>query len=160
MEGWELEVEYQLSDKRGEYNSAKFETFCEEYRTIMQRTVSCTPQQNKVAERMNQTLSERFRNFIQAYEKCFGKRQSAQLHNTICTYIFDIVLRFYVIPCRRILGDFLEGVLWNTLIGVFCQAAHEYKNVKKIFSAQMITCILLKIIAISNPWFVNFDRKI
>lgn len=107
----DVKIKKLRSDKRGEYNSAKFETFCEEYRTIMQRTVSCTPQQNKVAERMNQTLSERFRNFIQAYEKCFGKRQSAQLHNTICTYIFDIVLRFYVIPYRRILGDFLEGVL-------------------------------------------------
>ena len=66
---WKQEVENQVdvkikklrSDNGGEYDSVEFKLFLEENGIIMQRTVPGTPQQNGIAERMNQTLCERAR---------------------------------------------------------------------------------------------------
>ena len=49
-------IKYFRSDRGGEFMSAKFSTFLEEQGITRETSAPCTPQQNGVAERMNQTL--------------------------------------------------------------------------------------------------------
>jgi len=66
---WKAEVETETglklkclkSDNGGEYDSAEFKAFCADHGIKQIRTVPNRPQQNGVAERMNQTLNERAR---------------------------------------------------------------------------------------------------
>lgn len=59
-------------------NSSSF--VCEENGIKRLRTVAGTPQQNGVAERMNQTLCQRARReFTLVCQRSFGQRQSALL---------------------------------------------------------------------------------
>lgn len=50
------------SDNEGEYDSKEFKNFCKGNRIRMEKTILDIPQQNGIAERMNQTLNERARN--------------------------------------------------------------------------------------------------
>ena len=49
------------TDNDGEYTNEDFLAFCKQERIQRQFTVAYTPQQNRVAERMNRTLTERIR---------------------------------------------------------------------------------------------------
>ncbi|KAH9768487.1 Integrase catalytic domain-containing protein [Citrus sinensis] len=49
------------TDNSGEYTDGEFLTFCKQEGIQRQFTVAYTPQQNRVAERMNRTLTERIR---------------------------------------------------------------------------------------------------
>ena len=54
-------LKYLLSDNGGEYCNKEFDSYCEEMRIRRIKTVPRTPQQNRVAERMNRTILERAR---------------------------------------------------------------------------------------------------
>ena len=66
---WKAEVENETgmrlkclrSDNGGEYDSQEFKDYCAENGIKMIKTISGTPQQNGIAERMNRTLNERAR---------------------------------------------------------------------------------------------------
>ena len=52
------------SDQGGEYTSGAFRRYCTEYGIQQQFTVTDTPQQNGIAERINRTLVECARNML------------------------------------------------------------------------------------------------
>ncbi|KAJ9542464.1 hypothetical protein OSB04_028970 [Centaurea solstitialis] len=52
------------TNRRGEFNSHEFNTFCENTDISMQLTAPCTPQQNNVAECRNRTLMEMTRSIM------------------------------------------------------------------------------------------------
>ena len=56
-----LKIKRLRTNNGGEYEDTKFKKFCYEQGIRMERTVPRTPQHNGVAERMNQTLTERAR---------------------------------------------------------------------------------------------------
>ena len=56
-----LKIKRLRSDNGGEYRDNRFREFCANNGIKMEKTVSMTPQQNGVAERMNRTLNERAR---------------------------------------------------------------------------------------------------
>ena len=49
------------TDNGGEYTDGEFLTFCKQEGIQRQFTVAYTPQQNRVAKRMNMTLTEKIR---------------------------------------------------------------------------------------------------
>lgn len=57
-----LKVKKLRSDNGGVYEDVRFKKLCYEHGIKMKRSVPGTPQHNGVAERMNQTLTERARN--------------------------------------------------------------------------------------------------
>ena len=54
-------LKYLRSDNGGEYCSHEFEDYCSTNGIHRQKTIPRTPQENGVAERMNQTIMERAR---------------------------------------------------------------------------------------------------
>ena len=54
-----MKVKYLRSDNGGEYIDAGFSEYCAAQGIRIEKTISGTPQQNSVAERMNRTLNER-----------------------------------------------------------------------------------------------------
>ena len=56
-----LKVKCLRSDNRGEYIDGGFSEYCATQGIRMEKTISGTPQQNGVTERMNRTLNERAR---------------------------------------------------------------------------------------------------
>ena len=56
-----LKVKCLRSDNEGEYIDGGFSEYCATHGIKMEKTISRTPQQNGVAERMNRTLNERAR---------------------------------------------------------------------------------------------------
>ena len=56
-----LKVKCLRSDNGGEYIDGGFSEYCAAQGIRMEKTISGTPQQNGVAERMNRTLNERTR---------------------------------------------------------------------------------------------------
>jgi transposase InsO family protein len=58
------------SDGGGEYSSKEYANFCKSQGVIMQTTSRCTPQQNGVVERKNQTIMNMARILLK--EKCMS----------------------------------------------------------------------------------------
>eukprot|EP00253_Pinus_taeda_P006902 PITA_06902 len=52
------------TDNGGEFTSVEFEKYCKDEGIVRHKTIVYTPQQNGVAEHMNQTLKERARSMI------------------------------------------------------------------------------------------------
>jgi hypothetical protein len=69
----------------GEYTSDEFDNFCQHEGIKRQFTTAYTPQQNRVAERMNITLLERTRAMLKAAG--LGKSLWAEAVNTACYVI-------------------------------------------------------------------------
>ena len=61
----ERDIKYLHLDHGGEFMSDKFTTFSEENGIICETLAPCTPQQNSIAERMNQTLVSGARSILQ-----------------------------------------------------------------------------------------------
>lgn len=57
-----LKMKCHRSDNAGEYCSKEFERYCCTDRIRREKTIPNTPQQNRVAKRMNGTIMERSRN--------------------------------------------------------------------------------------------------
>eukprot|EP00253_Pinus_taeda_P021000 PITA_21000 len=57
-------IKYLRTDNGGEFTSGEFEQYCKDEGIVRHKTVVYTPQQNGVAERMNQNLMERSRSMI------------------------------------------------------------------------------------------------
>ena len=70
------------TDNGMEFCSMKFDQFCQNEGIVRHHTVRYTPQQNRVAERMNMTLLERVRCMLSkvGLSKCFW----AEVVNTAC----------------------------------------------------------------------------
>jgi len=85
----ELESEKKIkclrTDNGGEYTSDEFDNFCQHEGIKRQFTMTYTPQQNGVAERMNKTLLERTRVMLKAAG--LGKSFWAEAVNTACYVI-------------------------------------------------------------------------
>ncbi|GJX12264.1 retrovirus-related pol polyprotein from transposon TNT 1-94 [Tanacetum coccineum] len=71
-----LQVKCLKSDNGGEYNSREFIEYCAKNGIRMLKTILETPQQNGVAERMNQTLNERAKRFQISEKEWQGKEVS------------------------------------------------------------------------------------
>jgi len=73
------------TDNEGEYTCDEFDNFCQHEGIKRQFTMTYTPQQNRVAERMNITLLERTRAMLKAAG--LGKSFWAEAVNTACYVI-------------------------------------------------------------------------
>ena len=75
-----MKVKRLRTNNGGEYVDTMFKSFCYEHGIRMERTVSGTPQQNGVAERMNRTLTERAETFVfsQVYRSSSGQKLSTR----------------------------------------------------------------------------------
>ncbi len=72
----------------GEFTSGEFEQYCKDEGIVRHKTIVYTPQQNGVAERMNQTLMERARSMIGNAN--LQKELWAEVVSTAC-YIVNIL---------------------------------------------------------------------
>ena len=59
-----IKIKALRTDNGGEFCKKEFEEFCEKYGIARQKTNPYTPQQNRVAERMNRTLMEKARSML------------------------------------------------------------------------------------------------
>ena len=85
----ELEYERKINclmiDNRGEYTNDEFDNFSQHEGIKRQFTMTYTPQQNGMAERMNKTLLEKTRAMLKAVG--LGKPFRAEAFNTACYMI-------------------------------------------------------------------------
>lgn len=51
-------------NNEGEYTSRKFDAYCSRHNVRHEKTISCTPQHNRVAKIMNRTIMERVKNMV------------------------------------------------------------------------------------------------
>jgi len=64
----EKKIKVLRADNGGEFYRKEFEEFCKKCGIARQKTTPYTPEQNRVAERMNKTLMERARSMLSAIE--------------------------------------------------------------------------------------------